>query len=30
MKAQDRIIKDWITEIRLGKLALPRFQRFET
>ena len=30
MKAQDRTIKDWLTEIRLGKLALPRFQRFET
>lgn len=29
MKAQDRTIKDWISEIRSGKLALPRFQRFE-
>jgi len=30
MKAQDRTIKDWISEIRQGKLVLPRFQRFES
>lgn len=29
MKAQDRIIKDWLTQIRLKKLGLPRFQRHE-
>jgi len=30
MKAQDRTVKDWITQIRSKKLALPRFQRFES
>ena len=29
MKAQDRTVKDWVTQIRSKKLALPRFQRFE-
>lgn len=29
MKAQDRTVKDWITQIRTKKLGLPRFQRFE-
>lgn len=29
MKAQDRTVKDWITQIRLRKLALPEFQRYE-
>ncbi len=29
MKAQDRTIKDWITQIRSKKLALPEFQRYE-
>lgn len=30
MKSQDRTVKDWITQIRSKKLALPRFQRFES
>ncbi|MBE9570696.1 MAG: DUF262 domain-containing protein [Proteobacteria bacterium] len=29
MKAQDRTVKDWITNVRAKKLGLPRFQRFE-
>jgi len=29
MKAQDRSLKDWITQTRSKKIALPRFQRFE-
>jgi len=30
MKAQDRFIKDWMSSIRMSRLALPRFQRHET
>ena len=30
MKAQDRFVKDWMSSIRMNRLALPRFQRFET
>ena len=30
MEAQDRTIKNWITQIVTKKLGLPRFQRFES
>ncbi|HEY5221114.1 MAG TPA: DUF262 domain-containing protein [Candidatus Paceibacterota bacterium] len=29
MKAQDRIVKDWLSKIRSRQLGLPRFQRYE-
>jgi hypothetical protein len=29
MKAQDRIVKDWLSMIRRRQLGLPRFQRYE-
>ena len=30
MKAQDRTVKNWMTQIKLKRLGLPRFQRFES
>lgn len=29
MEARDRVVKDWVSQIKIKKIALPRFQRFE-